>query len=152
MNNPLYSPTAQQLREFYPVSTSLPEQKIEELFNYVCNILFVDMFGYSATKQIIDGDIPTDESADFIGFQKFVALCCAYQEVRDPLVSTNFGAKIIDRQGSINPSNQQKGITLIPLEKAISTHYKIALRLLNTYSCKDLPEWGGYYSYKITRL
>lgn len=152
MQNPLYSPTALQLREFYPVSTSLPEQKREELFNYVINILFVDMFGYSASKQICDGIIPENESLDFIGFQKFTALCCAYQEVRDPLVSTNFGAKIIDRQGSINPSNQQKGITLIPLEKAISTHYKAALRVLSNYQCSDIPEWGGYYSYKITRL
>lgn len=145
-------PTPQELREFYPISTSITDLKREELFNYVKNILFVKMFGYQASVQIIQGNVPDGAGDTFIGFQKFTALCCAYQEVRDPLVSTNFGAKIIDRTGVINPSNQQKSISVIPLEEAISTHYRIALGILRYSKCEGVPDWGGYFSYKIHRL
>lgn len=145
-------PTAQQLREFYPVSLSLPDLKREELFNYVCNHILIKMFGYEASVKIIDGSIANNESSSFIGFQKFVNLLCAYQEIKDPLVSTNFGAKIIDRQGSLNPTNQQKSITLIDIEETISTHYKAALSILEVKKCEGVPSWGGYFSYTIKRL
>jgi hypothetical protein len=145
-------PTSQELREFYPVSLSLPDLKREELFNYVKNILFVEMFGFEAANRITNGTILNSESPSFIGFQKFTNLCCAYQEIKDPLVSTNFGSKIIDRQGSINPNNNQKSISLIPLEQVISNHYKVALSIIGNTNCKNVPNWGGYFSYKISRL
>lgn len=145
-------PTSIELREFYPVSLSLPDLKREELFNYVKNILFVEMFGFEAATKIASGTISNSASDKFIGFQKFTALCCAYQEIKDPLVSTNFGAKIIDRQGAINPSNNQKSISLIPLEQAISAHYRVALTIICNTNCKDVPNWGGYFSYKISKL
>lgn len=148
----LQTPTALQLREFYPISASIADVKREELFNYVTNILFLKMFGFQAAAQIKDGTIADSAGAGFIGFQKFTALCCAYQEIKDPLVSTNFGAKIIDRQGTINPSNQQKSITVIPLEEAISSHYRIALKIIGTKNCEGVPSWGGYFSYKVSRL
>ena len=148
----LSTPTTEQLREFYPVSKSITDAKRDELFNSITNVLFVKMFGYQAAAQIKDGTIANNDSVDFIGFQKFTALCCAYQEIKDPLVSTNFGSKIIDRQGAINPTNNQKSITLIPLEEIISIHYKIALRLVGTFKCQGVPNWGGYFSYTISRL
>lgn len=148
----LITPTLEELREFYPISTSLPLTKIEELANVVKNHLFVEMFGFEAATQIYDGTVPDSASSTFIGFQKFFNLCCAYWEVRDPLVSTNFGAKIIDRIGVINPSNNQKAITLIPIEKTISIHYKAAIGIVRNTKCQGLPDWGGYFSYKTSRL
>lgn len=148
----LTTPTPQELREFYPISTSIPLTKIDELANFVKNHLFVEMFGFEGATQISDGTVPDSASPTFIGFQKFFNLCCAYWEVRDPLVSTNFGAKIIDRIGVINPSNNQKSITLIPIEKTISIHYRAALGILQTNKCQGVPDWGGYFSYKTSRL
>lgn len=148
----LTTPTTEQLREFYPISSSIPDDKREDNANLVKNHLFVDMFGYETASQIADGTIPDSAGPTFIGFQKFFALCCAYWEVRDPLVATNFGAKIIDRQGVINPSNQQKSITLIPIEKTISIHYKAAMKILSDNKCGDPSNWGGYFSYTTSRL
>lgn len=148
----LTTPTPEELREFYPISTSIPLTKIDELANVVKNHLFVDMFGFEASQKIYNGDIPDGASATFIGFQKFFNLCCAYWEIRDPLVSTNFGAKIIDRIGAINPSNNQKSITIIPIEKTISIHYKEAIKLVINTKCQGVPDWGGYFSYKTSRL
>ena len=146
------TPTAIEIREFYPVSKSIPTDKLEEVFNHVKNITFLEMFGFLNSAKIISGEIPDNSSASFIGFQKFTALCCAYEIMRDPLVSTNFGTKIIDRQGTINPTNNQKSITLIPLEKAISTHYRTAISKLLDFGCGEVPNWGGYFSYKIHKL
>jgi hypothetical protein len=148
----LQIPSSSELREFYPISASITDDKKKELFNYVTNILFVEMFGFEIANKIKNGSISEGSSDKFIGFQKFTALCCAYQEIKDPLVSTNFGAKIIDRQGSINPSNNQKSITLISIEQAISSHYKIAYALVRDLGCSEVPNWGGYFSYKISRL
>lgn len=148
----LTTPSPEEIREFYPVSISIPLSKLEEVFNHVKNILFLEMFGFQASTQIIDGTISGAPTTTFIGFQKFAALCCAYEIMRDPLVSTNFGAKIIDRTGAINPTNNQKSITLIPLEKAIATHYKLGLSLVGTFGCQGVPTWGGYFSYKVYRL
>ena len=145
-------PTIQELKEFYPVSASLPDSKREELADYVGSHIFLKMFGYEAAKQILDGTVPSGASATFIGFQKFYALCCAYQEIKDPLVSTNFGAKIVTRQSVTDPSNQQKSITLIDIENTISIHLKEALNVLGTTQCSNVPTWSGYFSYKVSRL
>ena len=148
----LTTPTTQELREFYPVSKSITDERRDDLFTSVENILFVKMFGYEAAKKISEGIVPNSDSESFIGFRKFSALCCAYQEVKDPFIATNFGLKVIDRQGARNPTNNEKGITVIPLEEIIQIHYKIALKLVGTFNCQGVPNWGGYYSYTIKRL
>jgi hypothetical protein len=148
----LTTPTAAELNKFYPISESIPDKKREELANYVQNHMFVRMFGYEAATKISDGTIPDSASAEFLGFQKFLALCCSYREIKDPLVSTNFGAKIIDRQGSINPTNNQKSITLIEIENTISIHYKEAYSIVVRSKCSGVPSWGGYFSYKVSKL
>lgn len=145
-------PTPEELREFYPVSLSIPDLKREELFNYVCNHILPKMFGYEAAQRIISESIPDSSSDSFIGFQKFVNLLSAYQEIKDPLVSTNFGAKIIDRTGAVNPTNQQKSITLIDMEGTISAHYRTALEIVGSTNCRNVPSWGGYFSYKVHKL
>jgi len=149
---PLSIPTTQELRAFYPVSSSITDEKRQQLFDYVKNHILIKMFGFEAASGIVAGSIAGAPSATFIGFQKFVALLCAYQEIKDPLVSTNFGAKIMDRTGAINPTNGQKSITLIDIENTISIHYKTALVLINEGKYQDVPNWGGYFSYKISRL
>lgn len=148
----LTTPTIQELKEFYPVSESLPTAKIEEAANYVKSHLFVKMFGFSASNQIIDGTIADSASTTFIGFQKFFALCVAYQTIKDPLVSTNFGAKIVNRAGVVDPTNNQKSIILIDVENTISIHYKEALKIVNDSNCENVPTWSGYFSYKVSRL
>lgn len=152
MATPLTTPTAAELNKFYPVSESIPDKKREELANYVQNHTFVRMFGYEAATKISDGTIPDSSSAEFLGFQKFLALCCAYQQITDPLISTNFGAKIIDRQGAINPTNNQKSITLIAIENTMSIHYREAYKIVSGSKCGGVPVWGGYFSYKMSRL
>ena len=149
---PLSTPTTQELRAFYPVSSSITDEKREQLFDYVKNHILIKMFGFEAASGIAAGSIAGGTSATFIGFQKFAALLCAYQEIKDPLVSTNFGAKVMDRTGAINPTNGQKSITLIDIENTISIHYKTALVLINEGKYQDVPNWGGYFSYKISRL
>lgn len=145
-------PTLQQLKEFYPTTGSLEDSKILEVSNFVKNHIFLEMFGYQAATQIIDGTIADNASSTFMGFQKFLALCTAYQQERDPLMSTNFGGKIISRPNVMDPSNNQKSITLIQMEKSISIHYKEALKIVNNSNCTNVPTWGGYFSYTVKKL
>jgi len=148
----LATPTLQELKEFYPVSESLPTSKIEEFSSYVKNHLFLKMFGFEASSKILAGTIADSASSTFIGFQKFFALCVAYQTIKDPLVSTNFGAKIINRQGVVDPTNSQKSIILIDIENTISIHYRQALELVGINKCESVPTWAGYFSYKVSKL
>jgi hypothetical protein len=148
----LATPTIQQLKEFYPTTASLETSKIQELADYVKNHIFLKMFGFEAATKIASGDIGDSASATFIGFQKFFALCVAYQQERDPLMSTNFGSKIISRANVTDPTNNQKSITLGDIEGTISIHYAEAWKIVNSSKCAGVPEWGGYFSYKISRL
>lgn len=148
----LTTPTLTQLKEFYPTTGSLETSKIQEVADYVKNNIFLEMFGYQAATQIIDGTIADNASSTFLGFQKFLALCTAYQQERDPLMSTNFGSKIISRPNVSDPSNIQKSITLIQLEKSISIHYREALKIVNNTNCSNVPNWGGYFSYTVKKL
>lgn len=148
----LQTPTIQQLKEFYPTTASLEDSRISEVTSYVKNHIFLKMFGHQAATQIIDGTIPDNAGPTFMGFQKFLALCTAYQQEKDPLMSTNFGSKIISRPNVTDPTNQQKSITLIDLEGSISIHYKAAWQIVNASNCAGVPPWGGYFSYKVSRL
>lgn len=148
----LLTPTLQQLKEFYPTTGSLETTKIQEVTDYVKNHIFLKMFGFEASQQIITGVIPDSASATFLGFQKFLNLCVAYQQEKDPLMSTNYGSKIISRPNVTDPSNGQKSVTLIDIENTISIHYKEAWKLVNNTKCSGVPAWGGYFSYKISRL
>ena len=148
----LTTPTLAQIKEFYPSSTSLGEDKITEVANYVKNHVFLKMFGFEATTKIMDGTIPDSPSVSFIGFQRFFALCVAYQQEKDPLMSTNFGSKIISRPNVTDPTNNQKSITLIDIEGTISYHFKAALKVIGTTDCKGVPTWGGYSSYKVSKI
>lgn len=148
----LSTPTLAQLKEFYPTTGSLEFSKIQELTDYVKSHIFLKMFGFEAATKIASGDIADSASSTFIGFQKFLALCVAYQQERDPLMSTNFGSKIISRANVVDPSNNQKSITLGDLEGSISIHYAEAWKIVNFSKCGGVPEWGGYFSYKISRL
>lgn len=148
----LTTPTLAELKEFYPTSVSLPTEKLGEVANYVKNHIFLKMFGFEASTKIADGTIADNASVTFIGFQKFFALCVAYQQERDPLMSTNFGSKIISRPNVTDPSNNQKSITLGEMEGTISIHLREALKLVPVSRCQGVPTWGGYFSYKISRL
>jgi len=148
----LITPTLAQLKEFYPTTGSLETSKIAEVTNFVKNNIFLEMFGYQAATQIIDGTVADSASSTFLGFQKFLTLCVAYQQERDPLMSTNFGSKVISRPNVTDPTNNQKSITLIQLEKTISIHYKEALKIVNNSNCSNVPTWGGYFSYKVSKL
>lgn len=145
-------PTLAQLKEFYPTTGSLEVSRILEVSNYVKNHIWLKMFGFEASTKIYDGTIAVSASNTFIGFQKFFALCVAYQQERDPLMSTNFGSKIISRQNVVNPTNNEKSITLADMEGTISIHYKEAWKIVNDAKCGGVPDWGGYFSYKISRL
>jgi hypothetical protein len=148
----LTTPTLQELKEFYPTTGSLEPSKIEEVTSFVKSNIFLEMFGFQAASQIIDGTIDDNASSTFLGFQKFLALCVAYQQERDPLMSTNFGSKVISRPNVTDPTNNQKSITLIQLEKTISIHYKEALKIVNNKNCANVPTWGGYFSYAVKKL
>ena len=145
-------PTLAQIKEFYPSSGSLAIDKIEEVANYVKNHVFLKMFGFEAVTKIMAGTIADSSSASFIGFQKLYALCVAYQQEKDPLMSTNFGSKIISRPNVTDPSNTQKSITLIDIEGTISYHVREAFKVLGSTDCKGVPTWGGYFSYKVSKI
>lgn len=148
----LSTPTLAELKQFYPTTGSLETSKIAELTDYVKNHIFLKMFGFEASTKISDGTIGDSSSSTFLGFQKFLALCVAYQQERDPLMSTNFGSKIISRANVTDPTNNQKSITLGDLEGTISIHYAEAWKIVNNSKCGGVPAWGGYFSYKISRL
>ncbi len=148
----LTTPTLAELKEFYSTSASLSEEKIKETSDYVKNHIFLKMFGFEAATKIVSGAIPDGASTTFIGFQKFFALCTAYQQEKDPLMSTNFGSKIISRPNVTDPTNNQKSITLIDIEGTISIHLKEALKLTTVTCCQGVPSWGGYFSYKISKI
>ena len=145
-------PTLAQVKEFYPSSGSLSNDKIEEVANYVKNHVFLKMFGFEATTKIMAGTIADSGNLAFIGFQKLYALCVAYQQEKDPLLSTNFGSKIISRPNVTDPSNNQKSITLTDIEGSIAYHVREAYIVLSSTDCKGVPTWGGYFSYKVSKI
>ena len=145
-------PTLVEIKEFYPTTGSLSEDKIAEVANYVKNHVFLKMFGFEATTKIMAGTIADSASASFIGFKKLYTLCVAYQQEKDPLMSTNFGSKIISRPNVTDPSNNQKSITLIDIEGSISYHVREAYKVLSTTACQGVPTWGGYFSYKVSKI
>jgi len=146
------TPTLAQIKDFYPSSGSLSEDRLAEVANYVKNHVFLKMFGFEATTKIMAGTIPDSASASFIGFQKYFALCVAYQQEKDPLMSTNFGSKIISRPNVTDPTNNQKSITLIDIEGSISYHFSEARKVIGSTDCQGVPTWGGYFSYKVRKI
>lgn len=147
----LLTPTISELKEFYPTSASLTQERINDVSAYVKNHLFLKMFGFEVTEKIFKGEIQNGNSEKFIGFQKLYNLCVAYQQEKDPLMSTNFGSKIISRQNVTDPSNNQKSIILIDLEQTIAIHQRNALLYLGQ-KCNEKINNIGYFSYKISKI
>lgn len=94
-----------ELKEFYTVTDSLSQDKINTQMGFVKNNTFLQMFGLAISTKIFEGTIADSASVDFIGFRKFVALCIVGQLVEDAWIHTNAGLKIVNQPGWTNSKN-----------------------------------------------
>lgn len=141
-----------ELQEFYPVTESLAQKKINDVMNNVKNVMFLEMFGFSISKKIFSGDIDDSANDDFMGFRKFVALCIAANFCEETYIHTNAGLKAINQPNWSSPTAATKNTTLIKLNNAIEAQFLEAKKVLNTLDEKPANTYEPYSSFIITRV
>jgi len=141
-----------ELKEFYPVTDSLSQDKINTQMNFVKNTTFLEMFGLSISKEIFAGTIPNSDSADFIGFRKFVALCIVGLMLEDTFTHTNAGLKIINQQNWNSPKVTEKNNTLSKINSTIENQFQEAKKILLSLEKISNNKYSGFSAFKITKI
>lgn len=144
-----------EIKAYFPVTSSLTQDKIDENMNYVRNITFMEMFGVDITSRIFSGDIAEPdltENKDFIGFRKFVALCIAANFAEESHIHTNAGLKLINQPNWSSPKAQDKVTTLVKLNNAIEKQFQAAKRILESDAEKPDNDYDGYSSFNFERI
>lgn len=144
--------TVQDLQEFYPITDSLSQEKINALTNFVKNNTFLAMFGLSISKKIFDGTIPDSANDDFMGFKKLVALCIAAQQVEEVFIHTNAGLKIVGQPQWSTPKVSEKNLTLLKINATVENQFIEAKKILLSEGLKPENKYAPYSSFKVTRV
>lgn len=143
---------AAEIKEFYPVTDSLSQNKINETMNNVKNVMFLQMFGFSISTKIFSGDIVDSADDNFMGFRKFVALCIAANFCEETYIHTNAGLKAINQPNWSSPTAMTKNTTLIKLNNAIEVQFIEAKRVLNALEEKPANTYEPYSSFEIHKI
>jgi hypothetical protein len=142
-----------ELKEFYPVTDSLSQDKINTQMNFVKNTTFLQMFGLAISKEIFAGTIPVTETADFLGFRKFAALCIVGLLLEDTYTHTNAGLKIINQQNWNSPKLSEKNITTVyKINSTIENQFIEAKKILVSLGKIPDNKYSGYSAIKITKI
>lgn len=144
--------TVQELQEFYPVTDSLSQEKINTLTNFVKNNTFLAMFGLAITTKIFDGTIEDSASDDFIGFRKLTALCVVAQQVEEVFIHTNAGLKIIGQPQWSTPKVSEKNLTLLKINNTVENQFIEAKKILIAEGLKPDNKYTPYSSFKVTQV
>lgn len=141
-----------EIKEFYPVTDSLSQAKIDSTMNNVKNVMFLQMFGFSISGKIFSGAIADSANVNFIGFRKFVSLCIAANFCEETYVHTNAGLKAINQPNWTSPTAMAKNTTLIKLNNAIEAQFIEAKKVLNTLSETPANDYEAYSSFEIYKI
>lgn len=141
-----------EIKKFYPVTSSLSREKIDEFMTFVQNIIFMQMFGTNITTRIFSGAIADQVSADFIGFRALVSMCIAGQLCEETYIHTNAGLKAINQPNWSSPTAMTKNTTLIKLNNAIEIQFIEAKKLLQTADETPANSYAPYSSFQIDKI
>lgn len=141
-----------EIKEFYPVTDSLTQNRINELMSFVKMNTFLSMFGLEISTNIFAGIIVNSESASFVGFRKLVSLCIVGQLIEDTFTHTNAGLKIINQQNWQSPKVSEKNNTLMKINNAIENQFQEAKLILTTLGYIPENKYAGYSSFQIDKI
>lgn len=144
--------TVAEIQEFYPVTDSLSQHKIDEVANQVKNLTFLEMFGADLSKRIFDGSIADSATADFVGFRKFVCLCIAGNFCEETYIHTNAGLKSINQPNWGSPTAATKNTTLIKINNVIEAQFREAKKILRAIPEEPKNDYAPYSSFQIDRV
>lgn len=141
-----------EIQEYYPVSESLSQSKIDAVMKHVKNVTFLEMFGFDLSTRIFSGEIEDSASSEFMGFRKFVALCIARQQVEETYVHTTAGLKAINQPNWSSPTAQTKNTTLMQLNNAVEAQFVEAKKVLRTDGETPANTYAPYSSFEIHKI
>ena len=141
-----------ELKEFYPITDSVSQGKIDTQMGFVKNNTFLQMFGLAISTKIFSGDIDDSASADFIGFRKFVALCIVGNLIEDSFVHTNAGLKIVSQNGWQSPKTNEKSNPLNKISNTIENQFVEAKKILMLLEEIPKNKYVGYGTFNIERI
>jgi len=141
-----------EIKEFYPVTDSLTQVKIDDLTNFVKNNIYVQMFGLAISNEIFNQIITDNATVNFIGFKKFTALCVANELIKNNYVHTNAGLKIVNQQNWQTPRLNEKVSVLNDLSATIENQFVEAKKILVLLNKITNNKFQSYGSFKITAI
>ena len=141
------------IKEFYPVTDSLSQQKINDWTNFVKNTTFLEMFGLAISNKIFAGTIEDSANDNFVGFRKFTALCVTGLLLEDSFIHTNAGLKMVGQFRSwTEPKMQDKNNPLMKINNTIENQFIEAKKVLAIIDEKPLNKYAGYSAFKIEKI
>lgn len=141
-----------ELQEFYPLTNSLTQDKINIITNTVKNTIFLQMFGLSISTKIFDGTISNNETVNFFGFRKFVSLCVACQLIEDSFIHTNAGLKIINQQNWSSPKVNEKSNALNKISQTVEQQLVEAKKILTELGFISEDKFKSFGTFEIKRI
>jgi hypothetical protein len=144
--------TLAEIQEYYPVSESLSQLKIDAVMQHIKNVTFLEMFGFEISTKIFDGTIADSASAAFMGFRKFVAMCIARQQVEETYVHTTAGLKAINQPNWSSPTAATKNTTLMQLNNAVEAQFIEAKKVLKLLDKTPTNDYDPYSSFQIDKI
>lgn len=144
--------TLAEIQEYYPVSESLSQLKIDTVMQHIKNVTFLEMFGFEISTKIFDGTIADSASAAFMGFRKFVAMCIARQQVEGTYVHTTAGLKAINQPNWSSPTAATKNTTLMQLNNAVEAQFIEAKKVLKLLDKTPTNDYDPYSSFQIDKI
>lgn len=144
--------TLAEIQEFYPVTKSLDQEKINTLMKHIKNVTFLEMFGFGISTKIFDGTIANSDNGNFVGFRKFVAMCIARQQVEETYIHTNAGLKAINQPNWSSPTVMTKNTTLLQLNNAVESQFLEAKKVLSLLNETPSNSYEPYSSFKIDKI
>lgn len=141
-----------EIQEYYAVTDSLSQHKIDEAMKHVKNVIFLEMFGFKVSTDIFAGTIADSAGDNFMGFRKFVALCIAAHFAREVYIHTNAGVKAINQANWSTPTLADKNSMLMPLSDAVTAQFIEAKKILCDQDVKTTDDYTPYSSFEIQKI
>lgn len=152
MATPISTIVLAEVKEFYPVTDSLAQEKIDAVMLHVKNVIFLQMFGFSITAKIFSGDIADSAADEFMGFRKFVALNIAAYFAGEVFTHTNAGLKAINQPNWQTATKQASSTTVMPLSDAVSAQFIEAQKILQALDQEPVNNYVPYSGIEIHRI
>lgn len=152
MPTPISTITLAEVKEFYPVTDSLNQAKIDDVMRHVKNVIFLEMFGFSITTKIFSGEIEDSADDAFMGFRNFTALNMAAYFANEVFTHTNAGLKAINQPNWSNPTKQEKNTSTMAINDAVTAQFIEAQKVLKLLDEKPANDYAPYSSFQIDKI